>query len=76
MPSPLPRNDKDFRSRARDDQILIPISVHIRKQISRGHTALSGDRVATGGRKAALAISMEDVQDIGSNHKIEIPIAW
>src|SRR6202035_5257736 len=31
--APIAQEDKDFRRRARGDQILIPISIHIRKQI-------------------------------------------
>ena len=37
--APITQEDKYVRSRACDDQILIPISIHIRKQISRAHSA-------------------------------------
>ena len=74
MPSPLPGKIKASEDRASDDQILIPISVRICKQIGRAQTDLSGNRVGAGGRKASLAISMEDIQEISRNHKIEIPV--
>ena len=71
---PIAQEDKDFRRPAGHDQVLIPISIGIRKQIGRAQAGLRSNCVGAGGRKTSLAISMEDVQDIGGDHKIEIPV--